>query len=137
MDASNMIAHELELRCSHLLCEEDGVQYPGSYAPYLVPHHLSRAYLGRPQRRNGPSSLNKKSVLRRAIAEDNAGDFKITNGLEAECVLQVVNVTPRANFRFDFPALEAYESLADVTKLQDMVELDKVIVITRFAEVGP
>jgi fatty acid synthase subunit alpha len=63
-------------------------------------------------------SLNKKSNLRRAIAKDNAADFKITNGLEAERVFQVVNVTPRANFRFDFPA---YESLADVTKLQGTV----------------
>jgi fatty acid synthase subunit alpha, fungi type len=82
-------------------------------------------------------SLNKTSKLRHAIARDNAADFKITNCLEAECVLQVVNVTSRANFHFDFPALEAYKSLADVTKLQGMVDLDKVIVIIGFAEVGP
>jgi fatty acid synthase subunit alpha, fungi type len=82
-------------------------------------------------------SLNKTSELRRAIARDNAADFKITNSLEAEHVLQVVNVTPRTNFRFDFPALEAYKSLADVTKLQGMVDLNKVIVIIGFTEVGP
>jgi fatty acid synthase subunit alpha len=57
--------------------------------------------------------------------------------LEAERVLQVVNVTSRANFRFDFPALEAYKSLADVTKLQGTVDLDKVIVIIGFTEMGP
>src|ERR1700728_875291 len=43
-------------------------------------------------------SLNKKSELRRAIARDNSADFKIINGLEAERILQTVNVTPRANF---------------------------------------
>jgi hypothetical protein len=71
--------------------------------------------------------LNKTSEFRRAIARDNAADFKITNSLEAERVLQVVNVTPHANFRFDFPALEAYKSLADMTKLQGMVDLDKLL----------
>lgn len=82
-------------------------------------------------------SLNKQSELRRAIARDNSADFKIINGLEAERVLQTVNVTPRANFRFDFPTLESTESLADLSKLQGMVDLEKVIVITGFAEVGP
>ena len=82
-------------------------------------------------------SLIKKSELRRAIARDNSSDFKIINGLQAERVLQTINVTPRANFRFDFPALEPTESLADLAKLQGMVDLDKVIVITGFAEVGP
>lgn len=82
-------------------------------------------------------SLNKKAELRRAIAKDNSADFKIINGLEAERVLQTVNVTPRANFRFDFPTLETSESLSDVAKLQGMVDLDKVIVITGFGEVGP
>jgi 3-oxoacyl-ACP reductase-like protein len=72
--------------------------------------------------------LNKKSDLRRTIAKDNAADFKITNGLEAEHVLQVVNVTPRANFHFDFPALEAYNlSLADVTKFQGMVTWTRLL----------
>ena len=49
-------------------------------------------------------SLNKTSELRRAIARDNAADFKITNGLEAERVLQVVNVTSRADLLFRLPS---------------------------------
>src|SRR5882762_9766950 len=79
-------------------------------------------------------SLNKKSELRRAIARDSAADFKGINGLEVERVFQTVNVTPRTNFRFDFPALESPESLAH---LQGIIDLDKDIVITGFAEVGP
>lgn len=82
-------------------------------------------------------SLSKKSELRRAIARDNSADFKIVNGLEAERVLQTNNVTPCTNFRFDFPALELSESLSDVAQLQSIIDLDKVIVITGFAEVGP
>ncbi|EPQ52677.1 hypothetical protein GLOTRDRAFT_112049 [Gloeophyllum trabeum ATCC 11539] len=81
--------------------------------------------------------INKKSQLRRAIARDNAADFKVTHGLEAERVLQTVNVTPRANFRYEFPTLEDADSLEDVAKLRGLIDLDKVIVVTGFGEVGP
>ncbi|EGN98830.1 hypothetical protein SERLA73DRAFT_168429 [Serpula lacrymans var. lacrymans S7.3] len=83
------------------------------------------------------SDLNKKSELRRAIARDNAADFKIVNGAEGERVLQTVNVVPRANFTFDFPTLDSAASLEDLAKLRGIVDLEKVIVITGFAEVGP
>jgi fatty acid synthase subunit alpha len=81
--------------------------------------------------------INKKADLRRAIARDNSADFKITNGNEAERVLQSVDVVPRANFRFQFPELEAAESLEDLAKLRGIVDLERVIVVTGFAEVGP
>lgn len=42
-------------------------------------------------------SLNEKSELRRAIARDNALDFKTINGVEGERVLQTVNVIPRCS----------------------------------------
>lgn len=83
------------------------------------------------------ADLQKKSELRRAIARDNAADFKVVNGVEAERVLQTVNVTPRANFQFAFPELESTESLNPFTQLRGMLDLEKVIVITGFAEVGP
>ncbi|KAI0635636.1 fatty acid synthase [Trametes polyzona] len=83
------------------------------------------------------NDLAKKSELRRAVARDNAADFKVVNGVEAERVLQTVNVTPRANFQFGFPALESQESLADLAHLRGMLDLEKVIVVTGFAEVGP
>jgi hypothetical protein len=38
-------------------------------------------------------NMNKKAELRRAIARDNAAEFKIINGAEAERVLQTVNIT--------------------------------------------
>lgn len=82
-------------------------------------------------------SLNEKSELRRAIARDNALDFKTVNGVEGERVLQTVNVVPRANFKFDFPALEPAATLEDLSKLRGIIDLEKVIVITGFAEVGP
>jgi fatty acid synthase subunit beta len=83
------------------------------------------------------ADLFKKSDLRRAIARDVSADFKVINGVEAERLLQTVNVTPRANFRFEFPKLEEASSLGDLAKLQGLIDLEKVIVVTGSAEVGP
>jgi fatty acid synthase subunit alpha len=81
--------------------------------------------------------INQKSELRRAIARDNAAEFKVINGAEAERVLQTVNITPRANFRFEFPELPETQSLESLSQLRDVIDLDKVIVIAGFGEVGP
>ncbi|RDB25744.1 Fatty acid synthase subunit alpha [Hypsizygus marmoreus] len=82
-------------------------------------------------------NLNKKADLRRAIARDNSADFKIINGVEAERLLQTVDVLPRANFQFNFPTLESNASLSDVAHLRGLIDLEKVVVITGFAEVSP
>jgi fatty acid synthase subunit alpha, fungi type len=81
--------------------------------------------------------LLQQGDIRRAITRDTSADYKIVNGVEAERVLQTVPVVPRANFTYDFPALESQESLADLAKLQGVIDLEKVVVITGFAEVGP
>lgn len=81
--------------------------------------------------------ISKKSDLRRALTRDSAADFKVVNDSEAERLLQTINVTPRANFQFAFPALDSAESLADLSKLRGMVDLEQVVVVTGFAEVGP
>ena len=81
--------------------------------------------------------INAESSLRKAISRDNAMDYKITNGPDAEAVLRNVPVMPRANFKFEFPKPELPESLADLTHLQGLIDLEKVIVIAGFAEVGP
>ncbi|KAF9007571.1 fatty acid synthase [Cyathus striatus] len=83
------------------------------------------------------TALHKKADLRRAVARDNAADFKVINGVEAERLLQTVNVLPRANFRFDFPTLESSQSLQELSHLRGLIDLEKVIVVTGFAEVSP
>jgi len=83
------------------------------------------------------SELHKKADLRRAVARDNAADYKVIHGVEAERLLQSVDVLPRANFRFDFPTLESASSLQELSQLHGLIDLEKVIVITGFAEVGP
>lgn len=83
------------------------------------------------------TTLNQEAELRRAITKDNSADFKVMKGGDAERVLQTVNITPRANFKFDFPHLNSADSYGDITKLRGLLDLDKVIVVTGFGEVGP
>ncbi|CAE6487860.1 unnamed protein product, partial [Rhizoctonia solani] len=85
----------------------------------------------------GLNGVNHQSDLRRAIARDNAADFKIVNGNEAERALQTVTVTPHANHTYGFPELEGPDALKELSKLQGLVDLEKGIVVTGFAEVGP
>jgi fatty acid synthase subunit alpha, fungi type/fatty acid synthase subunit beta, fungi type len=81
--------------------------------------------------------MNAESTLRRSITRDNAADFQVINSSKTESAMRSAPVTPRANLKFDFPKLESPESLADLACLQGLFDLDKVLVITRFAEVRP
>ncbi|CAK9782775.1 thiolase-like protein [Cutaneotrichosporon oleaginosum] len=81
--------------------------------------------------------INKVADLRKAIALDNGADFKVTNGSEAERLHQKVSVAPRANFSFDFPTVEDDSVLNELKHLEGLIDLDKVVVCTGFAEIGP
>lgn len=82
--------------------------------------------------------INKTASTRKAIAMDNSADFKISNGSEGESVQQKVHIAPRANFTLPFPKLpESYDERPDLNQLQGLVDLEQVIVVTGYAEVGP
>ncbi|WVQ99902.1 hypothetical protein IAU59_007045 [Kwoniella sp. CBS 9459] len=81
--------------------------------------------------------LNRVADLRKAITVDNAADFKVINGGDAERLHQKVSVAPRANFSYDFPKIETNDVFAELNHLQGLIDLDKVIVCTGFAELGP
>jgi 3-oxoacyl-ACP reductase-like protein len=83
------------------------------------------------------SGLNLTSSIRKAVVADNAADFKVLKGVEAESLHHSVKVLPRANFKPSFPALKPINAEAEFAKLRGVVDLDKVIVITGYAEVGP
>lgn len=81
--------------------------------------------------------LMAEGEKRKAISRDTAADYKVVHGQEAERVLQTVQVAPRANVKYDFPPLEPASSLEDLKHLRGLIDLDKVVVVTGFAEVGP
>jgi 3-oxoacyl-ACP reductase-like protein len=81
------------------------------------------------------ANINKKAGLCRAIARDNAAEFKIANGTEAERVLQTVDIGPRANFRLNFLA-SLRRILSTHSQLRDVIDLDKVIVVSASVKSG-
>ncbi|KAG2217921.1 hypothetical protein INT45_012584 [Circinella minor] len=81
--------------------------------------------------------IRETAEIRKAVDAENALDFKIVYGEEAERKYKPHKVTPRANMKFDFPKLKEYDALKHLGHLKGMLDLDKVIVVTGFGEVSP
>jgi len=79
------------------------------------------------------------SEVRQAVTKENAIENKIVNGEASETLYKKKVIEPRANIKFDFPNLPDWKN--DIAPLNDqlkgMVDLEKVVVVTGFAEVGP
>ncbi|SCU93162.1 LANO_0E03158g1_1 [Lachancea nothofagi CBS 11611] len=83
--------------------------------------------------------LTETSEVRKAVSIETALEHKIVNGNNADAAYAKAEVQPRANIQLDFPTLKPYEDIKKIApqELQGMLDLDKVIVVTGFSEVGP
>jgi fatty acid synthase subunit alpha len=83
--------------------------------------------------------ITETSEIRRAVTRETAVENKIVNGEASEALYKTVNVSSRANMKFDFPKLPDWKSEVEPINadLKGMVDLEKVVVVTGFAEVGP
>ncbi|RJE24442.1 fatty acid synthase [Aspergillus sclerotialis] len=79
------------------------------------------------------------SDVRQAVIKETAIENKIVNGEDSEALYKKVTAQPRANIKFEFPRLPNWEEEVQPLNesLKGMVNLDKVVVATGFAEVGP
>ncbi|KAK2737905.1 3-oxoacyl-[acyl-carrier-protein] synthase [Myotisia sp. PD_48] len=79
------------------------------------------------------------STVRQAVAKETALENKIVNGERSEALYKKVTTEPRANIKFEFPPLPDWKDEVEPLngKLKGMVNLDKVVVVTGFAEIGP
>lgn len=79
------------------------------------------------------------SEIRRAVTKETAIENNIINGEDSEALYKRVTVEPRANIKYQFPELPNWEQeIEPLNKnLKGMVDLDKVVVVTGFSEVGP
>ncbi|KAJ2506334.1 fatty acid synthase alpha subunit Lsd1, partial [Coemansia sp. RSA 2052] len=73
----------------------------------------------------------------KAVATDSLADFGAVADEEAERVYGLHKTRALANHRFKFPPTKPYDQLQHLRHLQGMVDLDKVVVVTGFGEVGP
>ena len=83
--------------------------------------------------------LMETSEVRKAVTKETAIENKIVNGENSEALYKKVNIEPRANIKFDFPKLPNWEKEVKPLNenLKGMVNLEKVVVVTGFSEVGP
>ena len=83
--------------------------------------------------------IMETSEVRRAVTKETAIENKIVNGEKSEALYKKVTIEPRANIKFDFPNLPDWnKDIAPLNEnLKGMVDLEKVVVVTGFAEVGP
>jgi fatty acid synthase subunit alpha len=83
--------------------------------------------------------FTETSEIRKAVVKETAIENKIVNGEASETLDKKVTVQRRANIKYDFPKLPDWD--AEVKPLNEnlkgMVDLEKVVVVTGFAEVGP
>ncbi|KAH0541501.1 hypothetical protein FGG08_004042 [Glutinoglossum americanum] len=79
------------------------------------------------------------SEVRQAVTKETAIENKIVNGEDSEALYKKITVEPRANIKFAFPELPDYKTEVEPLsqKLRGMVDLERVVVVTGFSEVGP
>ena len=81
----------------------------------------------------------ENSEVRKAVSKETSIENKIVNGENSEALYKKVTIEPRANIKFDFPELPDWKKEIKPinASLKGMVDLDKVVVVTGFSEVGP
>ncbi|KAK7888270.1 beta subunit of fatty acid synthetase [Exophiala xenobiotica] len=85
------------------------------------------------------AEIMETSAVRQAVTKETAIENKVVNGEDSEALYKKVTIEPRANIKFDFPTLPEWKEEIEPLnpKLKGMVDLDKVVVVTGFAELGP
>lgn len=79
------------------------------------------------------------SAVRQAVIKETALENKVVNGENSEALYKKVTTEPRANIKFQFPELPKWDDEIKPLNadLKGMVDLEKVVVVTGFSEVGP
>lgn len=84
------------------------------------------------------SDLVETADVRRAVSMENAIDQKVVHGEGINASFAKATVQPRANMQFAFPDTKSYDELKCIApNMEGMLDLESVIVVTGFAEVGP
>ncbi|PKY00401.1 putative fatty acid synthase alpha subunit FasA [Aspergillus campestris IBT 28561] len=85
------------------------------------------------------TDIMETSDVRQAVIKETAIENKIVNGEDSEALYKRVTAEPRANIKFEFPNVPDWEQEVKPLNesLKGMVNLDKVVVVAGFSEVGP
>jgi fatty acid synthase subunit beta len=85
------------------------------------------------------ASLIAEASLKKAVVVDSALDQEVATGKRSNPISTApISVTRRANITVPFPAIPTQQTLsAGYTKARGMVDLENVVVIAGFGEIGP
>lgn len=85
------------------------------------------------------ADLTETSEIRKAVSIETALEHKVVSGNNADAAYAQVEVQPRANIKLNFPTMLPFEEVKKVSspELEGLLDLERVIVVTGFAEVGP
>lgn len=84
------------------------------------------------------SDLIDSADVKRSVAIESSIEQKIVHGENVDSNYAKVMVKPRSNMKFDFPGLKSYKELKNIAPdLEGMLDLESVVVVTGFSEVGP
>eukprot|EP01134_Creolimax_fragrantissima_P001062 CFRG1062T1 len=78
-------------------------------------------------------TLNERSTMNTAITNESIVDFQIEKGE----MPRPHSIERRCNLVARFPPLECPENKEDMEKLKSLIDLDRVVVVTGYGEVGP
>ena len=85
------------------------------------------------------TDLTETSEIRKAVSIETALEHKTVNGDNADAAYAQVEIQPRANIQLNFPTLKSYKDIKATAapELEGLLDLERVIVVTGFSEVGP
>ncbi|KAJ2805521.1 fatty acid synthase alpha subunit Lsd1 [Coemansia helicoidea] len=87
---------------------------------------------------NGADAVvTQQSNIGRLIVWEDAMTSSLKHNIALPGTSSLQDLSPLAKHQHYFPAARSYDSLAHLHHLQDMVNLDKVVVVTGYAEVSP
>ncbi|KAJ2159048.1 fatty acid synthase alpha subunit Lsd1 [Coemansia sp. RSA 552] len=81
-------------------------------------------------------SIQTRSDMYQLASKDQSLDFLLEQPGIASLIAAETDKTPLAKPRHNFPETKSYDGLEHLHHLQDMVNLDKVVVITGYGEFG-
>jgi fatty acid synthase subunit alpha len=93
-----------------------------------------------------PNLKEQIADIRKELSDISSSRRALVKEQQAEFDMPLVNAKPttlapfkkRANIKFEFPRLADYSSeIEHLSSLEGMIDLDKVVVVTGFGEVGP
>ncbi|MCO5566160.1 hypothetical protein L7F22_019836 [Adiantum nelumboides] len=150
MDANNAVAEEIEKQGMRTFSSiEMGFNLLGCLHPVMtataqvepIVADLSGGFTRVPDLATRLAAIRVKvydeAARRRAISLEQSADFKVIKGAAAEALHQTVKVEPRANFRWEFPKIDPREDILRMASPNANIDLEKTLVVTGFAEVGP